>query len=457
MVMWVSSSGTHPGYQPMYRYSARTVRAPRVAAHNPISAAMLPFPSLVRIVVPAACAAVLSGCGGAGGAFRPAEGPYLAPGPLRARTDGSLRSSPALPSGVPLRTAQPGGGNRPGMPVGLTAGQGTGALPGAGMPGIGPVTGLVIPVSLGPRTPLRDDVALTREFFGTNPGPAGPTLVEQMAAVSGGLFRPSFEVVPTLVDSRRDVLPRDPTPKQLMDFAEAVVRSVAGRSDLGRFDNDGPDGIPGSRDDDGRLDFLLLVVETDEAFPSVTLRQDFLVSTPAGGTIRSGPIHILSLSRSEVADVRPALGLWLDGLGLDPGERFFPSTLPRGISSLARARLGWLPVDPVLEPEKHTVADGRALLFPLLDVAPGAGFWLVERDSDRVFVSRVARKADGHFFATEAHVLRRGERQVLPLTRQFGDRGSRVEVRWTEGDPAPDAELITVATRPADPVPLRRP
>lgn len=323
------------------------------------------------------------------------------------------------------------------------------------MPGIGPVTGLVVPVSLGPRTPLRDDVALTREFFGSDPGPSGPTLVEQMGMISGGLFRASFVVVPTLVDSRENALPREPTPKQLMAFAEAVVRSVATRTDLARFDNDGPDGIPASSDDDGRLDFLILVVETDEPFPSVTLRQDFLVTSPSG-PLRSGPVHILWLSRSEVADVRPALGLWLDGLGLDPGERFFPSTLPRGVSSLGRARLGWLPVEPVMEAGRRVVADGRALLFPLQDVANGAGFWLVERDADRLFVSRVARKADGHFFATEAHVVRAGEGQVLPLTRQFGDRGSRVQVRWDfEGD-GPDAELVLLPAARTDPVPLRR-
>jgi hypothetical protein len=71
-------------------------------------------------------------------------------------------------------------------------------------------------------------------------------------------------------------------------------------------------------------------------------------------------------------------------------------------------------------------------------------------------VSRVARKGDGHFFATEAHALRPGQGQVLPLTRQFGERGSRVVLRWPEGGAGPEAELVSVPTRPADPVPLRR-
>lgn len=419
----------------------------------------MPHLDLARALRPASilCALVaLSGCGAGGGAFRASEGPFLSPGPLPGADAGTLRASPAVPAsaaGRPAAVAAAGG--IPGMPAGLTAGQGTAVLPGAGMPGIGPVHGLVVPVSLGPRIPLRDDVALTREFFGADPGSSGPTLVEQMGQISGGLFRPVFDVLPSLVDSRPHVLAPNPSPRELMEFAQAVLQTAAERNDLSRFDDDGPDGIPASRDDDGRLDFVVLVVETDASFPSVTLRQDFAIPLPGGGSLRSGPIHILSLSRSEVADIRPAIGLWLDGLGLDPGERFFPSTFPRGVSSLARARLGWLPVEPVLSAGKTQVADGKAVLYPLQDLAAGAGFWLIERAGDRVFVSRVARKADGHFFATEAHAVRAGEGQVLPLTRQFGERGSRVVVRWPEGA-APEAELVSVATRPADPVPLRR-
>jgi hypothetical protein len=416
------------------------------------------FAWTARATASACIVTMLSACGtlgGRGAAFRADEGPFLSPGPLPGAQDATLRATPAL---LATATGRPGAAipaGVPGMPAGLTASQGTGVLPGGGMPGIGPVHGLVVPVSLGPRIPLRDDVALTREFFGPEPGTAGPTLVEQMRSVSGGLFRPTFEVLPSLVDSRQNVLSAAPSPRQLMAFAQAVLETVAERTDLSRFDNDGPDGIPASRDDDGRLDFVVLVVESDVSFPSVTLRQDFTVPTPAG-QVRSGAIHVLCLSRSEVADVRPAIGLWLDGLGLDPGERFFPSTFPRGVSSLARARLGWLPVEPVLSPGTAVVDDGKALLFPLQDLAAGAGFWLVERDGDRVFVSRVARKADGHFFATEAHTVRPGEGQVLPLTRQFGERGSRVVVRWPEGAAAPEAELVSVPTRPADPVPLRR-
>ena len=404
------------------------------------------FPSSfrgLRVLFPA-CVLAAAACGG-GAAIGSSEGPYLSPGPLPIARSGTVGATPAVPAAVsPPRApvADQGAAASP-IPAGLTGNQGTARLPGAAMPGIGPVHGLVVPVSLGPRLPVRDDAALGRQLFGPGGGGAAPTLVEQMRAASAGLFRASFDVLPTLVDSRRGVLGASPTPAQLLQFAEAVLRSAGSHTDFARYDNDGPDGIPHSRDDDGRVDYLLLVVETDEEFASVTLRQGITLAT-AAGPIETGPLHILCLGRSEGLDPRPGLGLWLDALGLDPIERFFPPDFARGISSLARVRLGWLPVEAVSVAGHREIADGRALLFPLLDLAPGMGFWLVERDGSRVYVSRIARREDGHFVATESLMLAASERKVLALTRQFGDRGARVELSWSASGPV--AEVVVGGT-----------
>ncbi len=376
-----------------------------------------------------------SACASRDGAFGLQEGPYLAPGPLPGSAAGDLLATPALP---PQPAARPAAAATPSLspaPAGLTAAEGAGLLPGATMPGVGPVHGLVIPVSLGPRLPLRDDAALVRDYFGP-----GAALVEQMDGLSGGFFRPTFTVLPTLVDSRT-VLRRDASPRELMDFARAALRSAAERTELSAYDNDGPDGIASSPDDDRRLDFVVLVLESDEPFPSVTLRQEFTVPTRSG-SVSTGPIHILSLPRSEAVDMRPAVGLWLDALGLDPGERFFPPEMPRGVSSLARVRLGWIAVDPLTTAGRTTVTETRAALVPLQDLGAGAGFWLIERERDHLYVSRVARKADGHYASTESHLLRRGEGQVLPLTRQFGERGPRVLLRWPDAAADPELEVL---------------
>lgn len=410
---------------------------------------MLPHPSFRHArLVAAAGAALLTAC--AGGP-RPSEGPFLAPGPLPGTSGRDVQSSPALPAGMTIRTATPTTPSAApgGLPPGLTAAQGTGLLPGAQVPGIGPVRALVVPVSLGPQLPARDDDALARDYFGSQPGGGGQTVLQQLTAISDGNFRPTFEILPTLVDSRPRVLPTSPTPADLVVFARAVLQTWAARTDLTRFDDDGPDGIPSSSDDDGRVDYLVLVVETDTAFPSMTVRQDVAVQTP-NGVVNVGALHVLSLSRAEGTDLRPAIGLALDALGLDPGERFFPSSHPRTVSTLARVRLGWLPVQPVTAPGPAQVEEGRALLYPLQDLAAGAGFWLLERAGDALFVSRVAKKADGHFFVTEAHVIRPGQGQVLPLTRQFGERGPRVTLRWAARDSAPEADLQQSAPRPGE-------
>lgn len=377
----------------------------------------------------------VSACASRDGAFGLQEGPYLAPGPLPGSATGDVLATPALPPHAAPRPAAAPAATLSRLPAGLTAAEGAGLLPGATMPGVGPVHGLVIPVSLGPRLPVRDDAALARDYFGP-----GAALVEQMGTLSDGLFRPTISVLPTLVDSRT-VLPRDPSARELMDLARAALRSAAERTDLSAFDNDGADGLPSSGDDDSRLDFVILVLESDEPFPSVTLRQEFAVPTRSG-SVSSGPIHILSLPRSEAVDVRPAIGLWLDALGLDPGERFFPPEMPRGVSSLARVRLGWIPVDPRTVPGTATLSEGRAALVALEDVGAGGGFWLIERERDHLYVSRVARKGDGHYASTETHLLRRGEGQVLPLTRQFGERGPRVLLRWPEAATDPELEVL---------------
>jgi hypothetical protein len=126
------------------------------------------------------------------------------------------------------------------------------------------------------------------------------------------------------------------------------------------------------------------------------------------------------------------------------------------VSSLARVRLGWLPAQSISAPGTTHVDEGRALLYPLQDLAAGAGFWLLERAGDALFVSRVARKSDGHFFVTDSHVVRPGEGQVLPLTRQFGDRGPRVTLRWAGRSTSPEAELQQLPVRQGEPGGLAR-
>jgi hypothetical protein len=46
------------------------------------------------------------------------------------------------------------------------------------------------------------------------------------------------------------------------DMTREIIQAVDDDIDLGRYDNDGPDGLPNSGDDDGYVDFLFIVVRS---------------------------------------------------------------------------------------------------------------------------------------------------------------------------------------------------
>ncbi|HEX7240687.1 MAG TPA: hypothetical protein VF263_10495, partial [Longimicrobiaceae bacterium] len=304
--------------------------------------------------------------------------------------------------------------------------------------GVGPVQAMVVPVSLGGQAPVRDGAALVRDVFGGE-GSGGATLAAALLAASGGKFRLTVAPLPALVDQRPAAALSDVS--RLRALAGASMRSWSRQVDLASLDNDGPDGVAGSPDDDGVVDLLLLAVEADHALPSLTIRDG--VTVPARnrrGLLDSGPIHVLGLGREGGDPLAPAIGLVLDALGLDAGERFFPAGFPRMISTLARVRLGWVPLrvaDAGALPER--VPSGEAILVFLKDMAGGAGFWLVENDGRWTFASRVVRTGDGRFAATDVRMWEPGKSLVLPLSRQLGELGERVVVG---GSAAPTLEWV---------------
>lgn len=386
---------------------------------------------------------VLLSCAGCGAAGGNGTGPYLAPGPLPAI--GTQRPGTEAVPAVPATTQRlPDAAStrqtaavpdRSGLPVGLVASGGLGRLPGGRVAGVGPVHGLVVSVSLDGKAPSRDERGLISDVLGGGPGDGGATIARALEAASGGKFRLTFNALPGLVDSRGAEQVSDAG--RIRALATASLRSWTRQLDMGGFDNDGPDGIAGSADDDGVLDFLLMAVEADAEVPSVTVRDGVPVPAAGGGkSLESGPIHMLGLSRSSGDPLIAGIGLVLDAAGLDGSERFFPAGFPRIISSLARVRLGWVSTR-VLDgtTPRSTVAPGEAVLVPLRDVPVGGGFWLIENDGRATYATRAVRTAGDHFSPTEMKVWQPGEPLVLALTRQMGELGARAILSGTD---APD-------------------
>jgi hypothetical protein len=376
---------------------------------------------------------------GACSAGRGAEGPYLPQGPLPSvrTTEGvtpALPPSWARPAPGPWGDAAGADARNAGLPSGLVAAGGLARLPGARLSGVGPVQALVVPVSLGDRRPERDENALVREVFGSGDRGGGSTLSRALEAASNGKFRLSVVPVSPLVDTRAGGEVDDPA--RLRSLAEATMREWSRQVDLAFFDNDGPDGVAGTPDDDGTIDLFIVSVEADQPVASVTLRDGFSVASPTRRTpLETGPVHVLGLGRSGGDALAPAIGLVLDALGLDSGERFFPTGFPRMISTIARVRLGW--VGARLVPAGSPVGPvpaGEVVLVPLADLASGTGFWMIENDGSRTYATRAVRTASGHYAATDVKIWE-GPALQLPLSRQLGVLGPRVVIEGA-GTPA---------------------
>jgi M6 family metalloprotease-like protein len=264
--------------------------------------------------------------------------------------------------------------------------------------------------------------------------------------MSGGQLRVGGEVLPKRYASRLPAaayLARTPgTLGQFARFNLEILQQADADVDMGRFDNDGPDGVPNSGDDDGYVDIVfinLLTVPRDfliggaSGLASLGLNTDFLSDDPAatggvirvrdqfsgfGGTTQRGHVftvtaatmchefaHVLGLpdlfdQSSVTADgqLDPVqdsagigkwglMGLGTLGWGVEDG--------PNAFSAWSLAELGWLGVDNarlevisesrtgiVLEPMDR---GGRVLKIPL---TPDEYFLIENRQASDSFYNR---------------------------------------------------------------------
>lgn len=401
---------------------------------------------LSRYLAVAVLVGLASGCASRGNPV--GGGPYLAPGPLPplggASGGRAGAAVPAVPrsASAPLaaRASQPVEARRSELPSGLVASGGLGRLPGALVPGVGPVHGLAVSVSVTGKAPSRDETALISEILGGGSNDTGSTIARALSAASGGKFRLTFSALPALVGPRESV--RENDIERLRALAASSLRSWSRQLDVAGFDNDGPDGMPGSVDDDGVVDFFLMALEAEQDVASITIRAGLPVTAPSGRRVETGPVHVLALGASGADPLLAGIGLVLDAAGLAGDERFFPSGFPRMISSLARVRLGWVNTAVARQSTVPVVvAAGSAVLIPLRDMADGTGFWLVENDGSHTFATRAVRTAGDHFTPTDVRVWEPGRPMVLVLTRQMGELGERVVI---QGSGSPELQWVGV-------------
>ncbi len=321
------------------------------------------------------------------------------------------------------------------LPPGLANEGGTKPLAGARFPGVGPLGALVVPVALGNRVPAHDERALAAHLFGEGSSEGG-TVRDLLTRESGGALRFTTRTLPLRVAPQW----RAGQPRELERLASMALHGWSRQIDLGVYDNDGPDGIPASRDDDGEIDLVVMTVESDAPFPGQIVHAGLDLRS-GGRALRVGHVLAVHVPRGSRPDVAEATRLVLHTLGLGESECFFPEGFGRALSSLARARLGWLASSAVPRSGSYRLPEAHGVVVPLADVPPGTGFWLLEREGERIYASRVARHPAGHFAATRVERLDAGTEQVLPLTRQLGVRGPRVRLYAEGGEPRLDVLL----------------
>ena len=124
--------------------------------------------------------------------------------------------------------------------------------------------------------------------------------------MSFGKLRVRGEVAPRRFESEHQAavyLSKDPTePGHFDRFNLEILRQADAEIDFARFDNDGPDGIPNSGDDDGRVDVVFIATESTPPYflsrratgiGSLGLEEDFVTRAvgAGGGFIRIPADH----------------------------------------------------------------------------------------------------------------------------------------------------------------------
>lgn len=328
-------------------------------------------------------------------------------------------------------------------------------LPNATIPHLGSVRALVLPVSFGKRLPVWSDSAIAYRVIGSHypnhlRGSAG-----FLAQMSRGRFRLDATVFPYLIE------PHTPpeligdaalSPHAIRPFAEAVLRAWAKRANLAAYDNDGPDGHPMSGDDDGILDLPIVVVETDStpALAHVPMKLTIPVGKDGRLSLQVGTVHVIALPRTGVIseDNRGFTTLILGAMGLNPEEMYFPDDWDVPLSTLARVRLSWTPSFWAGRSDRYTVPDGTVLVVPIVDVPDNRGLWLIERHGASAYLTRVARKNDGHFAVVDLRKFEPGESHLdLPLTRTGAEEDPRAQITWSSADDALEVDVRLTKNR----------
>ncbi|HLU26342.1 MAG TPA: M6 family metalloprotease domain-containing protein [Longimicrobiales bacterium] len=171
---------------------------------------------------------------------------------------------------------------------------------------------LVIPVRYADVEPPFPVSVLEERLFGESKGDT-LSFADYWHEVSGGLLRVTGRVAPWVKLRRKaeHYLPRKEYGwarfGRIGEIRREAIEALAGRVDFGEYDNDGPDGIPNSGDDDGYVDFVAFLYATSckddgrsgAIWPHRGAMKPMATSSPAagGGQIMVSDYVVLSATQ----------------------------------------------------------------------------------------------------------------------------------------------------------------
>lgn len=312
-------------------------------------------------------------------------------------------------------------------------------LPGAMVNRRGSVNAVIFPMSYGLRRSAWKEQQIAYQIFGvaTDSIERADGSAARLADASLGVFRLNASMVmPLLVDpdgTEAQIAKAFQSAAGLAELANRLMTPWLSRVNLASYDNDGPDGLPSSGDDDGMVDLPIVLVETDNLSASAVVSINNVVSTGPRRAfkVRIGSVLMVALPRNTGNDpdnLEPTLAL-SRALGVK-GDPIFTIGHPAGeLSVESRLQLGWVEAVSLTRSGSYNLAEGVVYIVPVLDVPGGMAKWLVESASNKTYATRVVKRQDGRWVRTEQKIISQGQTFSLPLTG-LGEAGRIARIGW---------------------------
>lgn len=317
----------------------------------------------------------------------------------------------------------------------------------------GTVRAAVIPLVAGARRP-----ALTADLIeqmvigplGTPGDNVDAGLSNYLWKASGGTFRLTGIVLPALaaVDHPRGLRPSAGKPLSIL--LRDIIRASGRSTDLAQFDNDGPDGLPNSGDDDGFLDLVIVTMEAPTPQPEASWLPEKIQVKIGRKTYQTRGVLYVTIPEDGSSPTLAIADALMAAMGVPLGARRLQDAPTEPMGTVSLLSLGWRPALRVERSGTYQPDEASILSVPLLDVPQEKGRWLIRQIRHETDLVRVYGENGTHQIVEHHRVSAEHSEVTIPLTHRQGLRGAQMTLRWPDGPDRPPEVLVDLRG-PTDP------